>query len=170
LKREDTRIVGLCILASVAFGIAHDLLSVQACLEYFTVYHPPVFATQNPWLLALLWGVYAAWWMGLILGLPLAVFCTRGNGPPVTARRLAHPLAWSLAALLLASLLTWVGVYLLTTYLPMTLDPVNNRPIPEVNRRLAASAIAHGLAYSGSVVIGVGLMIWAHRSRKVLQD
>ncbi|MFT5831565.1 MAG: hypothetical protein ACI9D0_002161, partial [Bacteroidia bacterium] len=47
------RIVLLCMLAAIAFGIAHDQVTVRVCLEYFTIGHPKVLETNSPTLLAL---------------------------------------------------------------------------------------------------------------------
>jgi len=66
-------IVLLCVLAAVAYGVVHDQVTVRVCVEYFTVGHPPVFPTDDPTLLGLGWGVLATWWVGVLLGLGLAV-------------------------------------------------------------------------------------------------
>lgn len=46
-------IVLLTVAAAVAYGVAHDQVTVRVSLEYFTVGHPPVFDTTSPTLLAL---------------------------------------------------------------------------------------------------------------------
>jgi hypothetical protein len=45
----------MCIFAAVLYGVLHDQITARVCLEYFTVFHPPVFATQSPtrWQIAL---------------------------------------------------------------------------------------------------------------------
>ena len=45
----------------------------------FTIGHPPVFATDDPTLLGLGWGVIASWWVGLLLGIPLALVARAGG-------------------------------------------------------------------------------------------
>jgi hypothetical protein len=42
-------------------------------------FHPPVFATQSPTLLAFRWGVIATWWVGLFPGLFLALAARAGR-------------------------------------------------------------------------------------------
>ena len=54
-------IIGTTILCCVIYGIIHDQITARLCVEYFTVFHPPVFATQNPTLLGLGWGIIATW-------------------------------------------------------------------------------------------------------------
>lgn len=61
---EFLKIVALCISASVLYGIVHDQITARICVEYFTVFHPPVFATTSPTLLGFGWGVIATWWAG----------------------------------------------------------------------------------------------------------
>src|SRR5690242_10427276 len=90
---ESFKIVLLCVLAAVTYGVLHDLVTARVCVEYFTVGHPPVFATDDPTALAFGWGVLATWWVGLFLGVPLAFAARAGRRPPLTARQLVRPLA-----------------------------------------------------------------------------
>jgi len=60
---QFTRIVLTCVVASVLYGILHDQVTAHICVEYFSVFHSPVFPTESPTLLALGWGVIATWWM-----------------------------------------------------------------------------------------------------------
>ena len=82
-------IVALCIGAAVVYGIAHDQITARICVEYFTIGHPPVFATDDPTLLGLGWGVIATWWVGLMLGIFLALAARAGRRPPRD-----RPIAW----------------------------------------------------------------------------
>src|SRR3954465_1193790 len=81
----EFRIVLLSILAAVVYGIVHDQVTARICVEYFTVGHPPVFNTESPTLLGLGWGVIATWWVGLILGVPLAIAARAGRRPKRSA-------------------------------------------------------------------------------------
>jgi hypothetical protein len=76
---ENLKIILLCVAAAIAYGVAHDQITARVCLEYFTVFHPPVFATQSPTALAFGWGVIATWWVGLFLGLLLALAARAGS-------------------------------------------------------------------------------------------
>ena len=86
-------IILLCVLAAVGYGIIHDQITARICVEYFTIGHPPVFETEDPTLLGLGWGVIATWWVGLILGVPLAISSRCGSWPQLRAKQLAKPLA-----------------------------------------------------------------------------
>src|SRR6185295_13945122 len=85
-------IVLLCVAAAVVYGILHDQVTARICVEYFTIGHPPVFNTDDPSLLALGWGVIATWWVGVILGIPLALAAQLGSNPKRSARSLIRPL------------------------------------------------------------------------------
>ncbi len=91
IKVEFIKIVALCILAAVVYGIVHDQVTARICIEYFTVFHPPVFATRSPTLLGLGWGVIATWWAGAIIGLMLASAARFGARNRVTSRELFRP-------------------------------------------------------------------------------
>jgi hypothetical protein len=79
-------IVALSILACVAYGIMHDQVTARICVEYFTIGHPPVFGTESPTLLGIGWGIIATWWVGVILGVPLATAARIGGRPQRSAR------------------------------------------------------------------------------------
>jgi hypothetical protein len=86
------KIVGFCVVAAIGYGIGHDLVTVQLCLEYFTIGHPPIFGgTENRVVLALGWGVIATWWVGVILGLPGAFFARVGLKPKLGWREFRKP-------------------------------------------------------------------------------
>src|SRR5438552_9368693 len=89
---ESLKIILLCILAAVVFGILHDQVTARVCVEYFTIGHPPVFHTDSPTLLALGWGVIATWWVGLPLGILLASSARVGTWPRISARQLISPM------------------------------------------------------------------------------
>jgi hypothetical protein len=50
---ESLKIVFASIAAAILYGIVHDQFTARICVEYFTVFHPPVFATQSPTLLGI---------------------------------------------------------------------------------------------------------------------
>lgn len=73
------KIIFISVLSAIIFGILHDLLTAHFCVEYFTMGHPKVIDSNSPILLALTWGVLATWWVGLILGIIIAIAANVGN-------------------------------------------------------------------------------------------
>jgi hypothetical protein len=61
------------VLISIAYGILHDMITANLCVEYFTIGHPKIIQSESPFLLALLWGVIATWWVALPMGLIIAL-------------------------------------------------------------------------------------------------
>jgi hypothetical protein len=53
---EWVKIVAYTILAAILYGIVHDQVTARICVEYFTIFHPPVFGTDSPTLLVFGWG------------------------------------------------------------------------------------------------------------------
>src|SRR3954471_6016724 len=94
-------IILLCLVAAVVYGVVHDEITARICVEYFTIGHPPVFGTEDPTLLGLGWGVIATWWVGVMLGVPLAVAARVGARPKWGVGRLVRPLAVMLGAVAL---------------------------------------------------------------------
>ncbi len=86
-------IVLMCVAAAVLYGIVHDQITARVCVEYFTIGHPPIFGTDDPTLLGIGWGIIATWWVGLILGILLAVIARAGSRPQRSVRSLLPPVA-----------------------------------------------------------------------------
>ena len=99
------RIIALSILAAIAFGIVHDQITARICVEYFTIGHPPIFNTDDPTRLAFGWGIVATWWVGLILGLGLAIAARAGRRPKRGADSLVRPIAWLLGIMAISALI-----------------------------------------------------------------
>ncbi|MFM7053006.1 MAG: hypothetical protein ACKOYN_12880 [Planctomycetota bacterium] len=93
------RIVLAVTALAIAYGIAHDHVTVRIAPEYFTVLHPRIIESESPNALAFAWGFAATWWMGLGLGLLLAACCRMGARPKRTLRDVA-PLLGIIVALL----------------------------------------------------------------------
>jgi hypothetical protein len=162
------RIISLCFVAAIAYGIVHDQITARICVEYFTIGHPPVFDTDSPTLLGLGWGVIATWWVGLLLGLMLAFAALRGSRPKRTARSLVGPVAillvWmgTLAAVagvlgFLAANLGWVRL----------VEPFASRVPVERHALFIADLWAHSASYLVGFVGGLILIrrVWRSRQR-----
>ena len=110
-------IVLLCIAASVAYGLLHDQITIRIAPEYFTVLHPQILPTDTPLtVLALAWGVIATWWVGLILGLILAVASCAGSRPKLSVGDLVRPVAWLLLVMAIGAVVSGVaGIFLAFT-------------------------------------------------------
>src|SRR5262249_10837625 len=148
----------MCILASIAYGIAHDSVTARVCVEYFTVFHPDLFGTQSPTLLALGWGIVATWWMGLLLGIPLAVVARVGSGLKLGARDFLRPIGILLVIMGAASLAAGLIGYELATRDPRTFHPPEpwDQLIPvESHARFLADLCSHQAAYATGFLGGV---------------
>ena len=56
------------LFAASCLGVAMDMVTAHVAVEYFTVHHPHVVNSKSPLVMALVWGVGASWWFGLIAG------------------------------------------------------------------------------------------------------
>jgi len=163
--REALRIVGTCVGGAVLYGVLHDLVTAHLSVEYFTVAHPWI-GTDDPILLALAWGVLATWWVGVLLGVPLAAAARLGRAPRVTAVELRAAIlrllvvmgVAAVAAMLFAALATGE-----TFYLP---DPLFERVQRDRHGRLAVAAVGHAVSYFAGFVGGIALIVRTVRDRR----
>ncbi len=164
---ERFKIISLCILAAIVYGIIHDQITVRICLEYFTVFHPPILNdTHNPTLLGFGWGIIATWWVGFFLGLPLSICATVGDMPRIGVRQFVKPLVVTLTLLgflaavsgLTGYLLVRQGVYILpesdAEFLP-----------PEHIHAFVADMFTHLASYLFGALLGILLCVWTLRTR-----
>ncbi len=164
------RIVLLCVLAAVVYGITQDQVTARVCVEYFTIGHPPLFETSSPTLLAIGWGTVATWWVGLPLGLILAVAARAGREPRRSARDLVRPIACLLMVVGTSAMLAGVAGWVAARSGAITLAPSLAERVPrDRHAAFLADGAAHLAAYFvgalGGVVLGV--RVWLARRREV---
>src|SRR5262245_58692875 len=122
---EFLKIIALAVSAAVVYGIVHDQFTARICVEYFTIGHPPVFDTDNPTLIGIGWGFLATWWMGLLLGVPLAVAARAGSRPKRSLGSLTRPIVWLLGVMAIgAGIAGAIGWILATNGVVFLVGPI----------------------------------------------
>ena len=163
---QSLRIVLLCIVAAVCYGIAHDQVTARVCVEYFTVGHPPVFGTDNPTLLGIGWGIIATWWVGLLLGLPVAVVARAGSRPKRSAGSLVRPVACLLGVMAGCALAAGiVGWLLASSGVVFLVGPIARELPPDRHVPFVADLWAHSASYLVGLVGGIVVIVLVWRSR-----
>lgn len=157
---QSLKIILLCMVAVIVYGICHDQVTARVCVEYFTVGHTPIFSTESPTLLAFEFGVRATWWVGLILGVLAALACQAGSWPRLDAEPLIRPIACLLVVMTLASLLAGITGYQLAKSSGMVLpEPFGPRIPKDCHSLFFADSLAHLAAYSIGLLGGLALCL-----------
>jgi hypothetical protein len=168
---ESLKIILLCIVAAVIYGILHDQVTARVCVEYFSIGHPPVFHTDSPTLLAFGWGVIATWWMGVILGIPAALASRTGSWPKFDARHLLHPIGCLLIVMACASLLAGVAGYFAAQAGVIRLEGFLAARVPaDKHVAFLVDAAAHLAAYGVGFFGGLVLCVWVVVQRRRLAN
>jgi hypothetical protein len=156
---QAVRIILFATAAAIIYGVLHDLVTAHLCVEYFTIAHPPVFATDSPWLLALGWGVIATWWVGLLLGTGQAATARLGSRQPVDLKDLARPVVLlMLVSAAIALIAGGVGALAFTIAgTPLLGEWAESIP-PNRHLAFAAVASAHTASYAAALIGGVYLI------------
>jgi hypothetical protein len=165
-------IILLCILSAIVYGIIHDQITTRICVEYFTVGHPPIFNTESPTLLGIGWGIAATWWVGLMLGIPLACAARLGSSRPLTPKELFKPIAILLAVMGLGAFLAGLIAYILASKGTIQLTGVFASVLPpEKHIPFIVDMWAHSASYLFGFVGGIVLIvrIWRKRERTIQQ-
>ncbi len=164
-----TSIVLLSVAAACMYGVLHDQVTARVCIEYFTVGHARIIASNSPTLLGLAWGVVASWWVGLLIGVPLAVSARIGPLPKLSARDLVRPLASLLALTALIATFSGFLGYAATRAGSFHLSPsLRSALAPERYAPFAADLWAHRASYAMAFVGGNVLLGWTWRRRLMI--
>lgn len=164
---DALKIIGLSVVAAILYGVVHDQVTARVCVEYFTIGHPPVFATESPTLLGIGWGIIATWWVGALLGAPLAFAAIRGPRPPRSAGSLVRPIGVLLAFMGTAALVAGViGFAAASAGWVFLLEPLASRVPADRHAAFIADLWAHSASYLVGFVGGIILINRVWRSRK----
>jgi hypothetical protein len=166
---QSLLIILVCVLSAVAYGIVHDQVTARVCVEYFTIGHPPVFATDSPTLLGLGWGVIATWWVGLLIGVPLAAAARAGNRPKRTAGSLLKPIGVLLVVMACCALTAGVvGFALARNGSLFLLEPLASRVPGDRHVRFIADLWAHSASYLVGFLGGIVMVVLTWKGRRAL--
>lgn len=158
---ESLKIIGFCILAAIVYGVVHDQFTARICIEYFTVFHPPVFPTQSPTLLGVGWGVIATWWVGAILGTLLCAAARLGSRRKAAAHDLMRPILLLLGVMAInATLFGFLGYFFggMPTTWAVLIPPASHQ-------RFVADWWAHSASYATGFFGGLVVCIFVYSRR-----
>lgn len=162
---EFLKIVLLCIAAAMVYGIVHDQFTARICLEYFTVFHPQIFPTQSPTLLAVGWGLLATWWVGAFLGLLLGLAARAGDPPKLTARDVFPYVTRLLLIMGACAFVAGVVGYLLARRGLITPPPLVAGTLHLAVSNFMADWWAHSASYASGFFGGFAVCVLIYRKR-----
>jgi hypothetical protein len=171
-EEAGDRYTGFCltilitILAAILYGEVHDQITIRICPEYFTIAHPQVSDTTSLTKLAFIWGFLATWWVGLLLGIPLAICAHAGSRPPFPLRRLLPPIASLLVVM--AACAGFSGMIGMMLFMSGHVQ-LNQHWLSVIPQRHMLGFICdcwtHLASYLCGFIAGIVLMVWVWRQR-----
>jgi hypothetical protein len=158
---ESLKIIAGCVLAAILYGIVHDQFTARICLEYFAIFHPPIFSTQSPTLLAIGWGIIATWWVGVPLGVLLAISARAGSHPTLRFSQLVRPISVLLLIMGCCAFVSGIIGYA-SGEIP---EFIKNELPASLYRRFATDLWAHNASYLSGSVGGLVLCVITYWKR-----
>ncbi|MGF6231428.1 hypothetical protein QFZ27_005383 [Inquilinus ginsengisoli] len=120
-----------------------------------------MFPTESPFLLAIGWGVLATWWVGLPLGLMLAVAARLGRSNRLRLVDLRPAILRLLVAMALCAVVAgaWGAWSVASGWSPV---PGGWGPLlpPEIHVAFSAAAWAHLASYGSGIIGGLAVIGW----------
>lgn len=165
---EALKIAATCVLAAILYGIIHDQFTARICIEYFTVFHPPIFDTQSPTLLGIGWGIIATWWVGAFFAVPMILVARAGTRPTLRASQLVRPIAILLTFMAGCAVVFGIAGYLLARYGALATSWLTFTDSPETRYRFMSDWWAHTASYAAAFVGGTVLCVLTYRRRQRL--
>ena len=160
------RIILFCVVAAIVYGIIHDNITARICLEYFTIGHPAIFGTDSPTLLGIGWGIVATWWVGLLLGVPLAFAAQSGVLPKRSPHSLVRPVLILLFVMgCCAALAGFIGFLAAVAHLVYLVPPFDTMVPASRQVPFLTAMWIHSASYLVGFVGGVILIVRTWRSR-----
>ena len=158
---EFLKIVAFSIVAAMMYGIVHDQITARICIEYFTVFHPPVFSTQSPTLLGIGWGIIATWWVGAFLGVLLGTSARAGSRRLLRASDLIRPISVLLAIMAICAIVAGLSGFTLARSGRLAAPQDVSIMLPRARyARFMADWWAHMASYASGFLGGLTLCAW----------
>ncbi|MEZ5163686.1 MAG: hypothetical protein R2688_08030 [Fimbriimonadaceae bacterium] len=149
------RIVGFSILASVVYGIAHDMITAHYCPAYFLPHITSLSTQKSPLSRPdmgccgdVLDGSTRGQWWGLAR--------VAGRLPLLPFPRFKKMLIRCLLITFILAMVAMIGVHLIGD-----IAKAQSTSVIEEDRRLVVAAVTHGVSYFASATSGIFLCIWA---------
>jgi hypothetical protein len=153
-SRETLVFLFHVVSLSCLLGLAVDVVTANVAVEYFTVHHPHVVDSHSPWIMAVVWGIGASWWFGLIAGVLLWWMNVR-RPQPLSDKRILRMIVPCLVVIWFVMMAIVAGVYEIAGRIPEKQRKVTF----ESDRRLMAVALSHSTEYALGGIVTIVLMI-----------
>ena len=164
---EALKIILSAILIAIFYGICHDLVTANISVEYFTVGHPKIIESESPLKLALLWGVVATWWVGLLLGIAIALTARVGNDNKLKHTEVIKPMFKLIGIMAVCAIVAGGLGYILAKLEVFTLvDRLAIQIDSKKHHLFLTAGWTHGASYLTGFVGGLILCLKLWKKRK----
>ena len=159
-------IIVASVVAAITYGVIHDQITARICVEYFTIGHPRLIDSDSPTVLGLFWGVVGTWWVGLPLGIGLAIAARAGRRPKFTWSQLLSPLVILFCCMFAVAFLAGIiGYFTSSAGVFYLVERLAARIPDEKHVAFLTAGWAHSASYLSGIVGGIILWVVTWRRR-----
>lgn len=168
---ESIKIIAVSILLAIIYGICHDMITAHISIEYFTIGHPRIIESESPFHLALLWGIIATWWVGLVLGIFITVASRIGQRPKFGLKEIINQMVKLILIMGCLSILGgFVGYFLAIKEVFQLVDRLALQIDPDKHHLFLSVGWAHTTSYIVGIVGGIVICMRIWRKRKLVNS
>lgn len=154
------------IIAAVTYGVIHDQVTARICVEYFTIGHPRLIDSDSPTVLGFYWGVVATWWVGLPIGIGLAISARAGQRPKLVWSQLVRPIGVLLCSMFTVAILAGlIGYFTSSAGIFYLVERLASRIPEEKHVAFLTAGWAHAASYLSAIIGAIVLWIFTWRRR-----
>ncbi|MFI5204037.1 MAG: hypothetical protein ACHQF2_06025 [Flavobacteriales bacterium] len=147
------KIIFFSVLMAIMYGILHDMVTAHICVEYFTIGHPKIIESESPFVLALTWGTIATWWVGLPMGILIALFSRLGKRPKLELAPVMKLVFKLMSVMFVLALLAGIiGFILAENSMIHLISHLAERMGESVHTNFLAVAWAHMASYISGII------------------
>lgn len=172
---QNVLLILICICVASLYGIVHDQLTYSISPEYYTkfkfyqfgIVNDPNSFIANPRQLAILVGIMATWWIGMIIGLVIGLICLAVAPSQIIIKTALKAILLIILITFLTGLLGLAYGYIVMKDLPK--ENFENWYLPKNIGNLSSFIMVgsmHNFSYAGGLIGLIAAIVYIVKNKR----